>query len=66
MRAISAARQNDNHPALGGAFGLSAHSNYPCSHPAHNQFFGRGCKGASQLGTNQLAPASLVRSLWRA
>ena len=61
MRAITAARQNDNHPAFGGAFGLSAHSNYPCSHPAHNQLFVRGCKGANQLGTNQLAPASLTR-----
>ena len=62
MRAITVARQNDNHPASGGAFGLSSHSNYPCSHPAHNQLFVRGCKGASQLGTNQLAPASLTRS----
>ena len=54
------------HPASGGIFGMSSHLNYSCSHPAENQLFVRGCMGTNQLGTNQSAPASLVRSPWRA
>ena len=41
--------------------GLSVHQNHSCSHPTDKELFVRRC-----MGTRQLAPASLVRSLWRA
>lgn len=52
---------HSNHQASGGTCGLFSYENYYRSRLADNQLLVRRC-----MGTNQLSPAYLVRSLWRA